>query len=427
MEGGVYSNLRLATEISQILSVIETKFGTSNADADLTELKVTIQSAKSLLLPYAKDMNNLIFDICVQGIQRSLEEIKKLVHNFKDILKKEDKEHCMQRRIALYKEDFKLKQKLDQFISLFPKEGKTQGVDMLVDPEAKQFWKSAFGEKELMIRWATFFHALEMTLGEDYKEEEDAIREFIDFADDGFVTPYEFNVFLQWFGPLKGCCVRLLKPLEDGMLCGFCPALEADNMLNGKSVGTYLIRFSKTRVGSYAITFVDAKGKVKHCLLYSVQPAGVTLRNPPQVYSSLSQFACAHQGKLKIPAGNDWSNKTDWKQKMEEKRKKAEGSNNNNSNNVIIANVNNFSSVGMGSPVLGRAGKGNAKNGRLGSGGDDDDGQEHDLCTVCMDEKIETVFLECAHMACCVGCSKKLTDCPICRAHIKSLLKVFKS
>lgn len=55
----------------------------------------------------------------------------------------------------------------------------------------------------------------------------------------------------------------------------------------------------------------------------------------------------------------------------------------------------------------------------------DSDDEEKELCVICLDEKIGTVFLECGHMACCVGCSTKLVTCPICRRPITRVINVF--
>jgi len=74
---------------------------------------------------------------------------------------------------------------------------------------------------------------------------------------------------------------------KHSLLCGYVPAVEASLLLEGKKEGTYLIRFSKTQPGSFAVTFVDNVGKIKHCLLYAVNPSGLTLKSPPTVYSSL--------------------------------------------------------------------------------------------------------------------------------------------
>jgi hypothetical protein len=60
-------------------------------------------------------------------------------------------------------------------------------------------------------------------------------------------------------------------------------AHEANWMLRKKPSGTFLIRFSKSQAGCFAVTFVDSKGQVKHSLLYSLTDQwGLTLKNPPK-------------------------------------------------------------------------------------------------------------------------------------------------
>jgi|JI10StandDraft_1071094.scaffolds.fasta_scaffold1111205_1 hypothetical protein len=65
---------------------------------------------------------------------------------------------------------------------------------------------------------------------------------------------------------------------------GYISSYEANGALIGKGLsvglselwfitlgfegpGNYLIRFSKSNPGAFAVTFVDSKGRVKHCLL----------------------------------------------------------------------------------------------------------------------------------------------------------------
>ena len=53
------------------------------------------------------------------------------------------------------------------------------------------------------------------------------------------------------------------------------------------------------------------------------------------------------------------------------------------------------------------------------------------LCVVCMDEEANGVVLPCGHLCGCEACLKMLLDsgspCPICRAHMNSVVKVFQS
>jgi len=56
---------------------------------------------------------------------------------------------------------------------------------------------------------------------------------------------------------------------------------------------------------------------------------------------------------------------------------------------------------------------------------DDDD----DSCSVCFEQKKDTVFYKCGHLACCNQCATlmrdKKADCPICRAPILDVTKVY--
>jgi len=51
--------------------------------------------------------------------------------------------------------------------------------------------------------------------------------------------------------------------------------------------------------------------------------------------------------------------------------------------------------------------------------------EETGICVICMDKKIDTVILECAHSAVCIVCSGTLKICPICRGAITRVVKIF--
>jgi hypothetical protein len=52
--------------------------------------------------------------------------------------------------------------------------------------------------------------------------------------------------------------------------------------------------------------------------------------------------------------------------------------------------------------------------------------EEDKTCKICMDSNIECVFVECGHMICCMKCSPSLKICPVCRATIVKIVKVYK-
>ena len=47
------------------------------------------------------------------------------------------------------------------------------------------------------------------------------------------------------------------------------------------------------------------------------------------------------------------------------------------------------------------------------------------LCKVCYDDTIGELFLPCRHLMCCIECSKKLSNCPLCRKVIVGTIKVY--
>lgn len=56
------------------------------------------------------------------------------------------------------------------------------------------------------------------------------------------------------------------------------------------------------------------------------------------------------------------------------------------------------------------------------SGKKDDD---RELCVICLDANISTVFLECGHMACCGECARCVVSCPMCRRPISRVINVY--
>mmetsp|Transcript_31186 Transcript_31186/g.79503 ORF Transcript_31186/g.79503 Transcript_31186/m.79503 type:complete len:485 (-) Transcript_31186:467-1921(-) len=62
----------------------------------------------------------------------------------------------------------------------------------------------------------------------------------------------------------------------------------------------------------------------------------------------------------------------------------------------------------------GQQGEGAAAAGSSGASSYNGD-REPDTCVICLEEYAETVFTQCGHMCCCVGCGLGLDKCPICR------------
>lgn len=398
----IASRVAKQVEVSDNL-VPKNQTGSVTPFADLQELYTTVNSVRTTLVPFvtsskkSKTIAEPGFDINIRGIKDTLGEL----HNFFKDLEKEFSAYTWKtQKVKIYQMDFTLKQKLDQFTGLFnieePKDKKVtkerfnNGANLISDPDARDLWIKCFGENTVVVPWTAFCSSFDSIIGPITRDDEEFIKMFLDFTKDDQVSSYEFGVFLKMFGPLKGSCQRLMDSLRGGLLCGFVPAVEANLLLEGKKEGTFLVRCSKTQPGSFAVTFVDNVQKIKHCLLYNVTPNGLTLKNPPTVYNSLTDFAEAHVNKLKHPLGNKWT--------------ALKGAHGFQYNEKALEPA---SSPPM-SPTISPK-------------------EDSNQCVVCMDAPFETVFLECGHLACCAKCSEKLKLCPICRKPILRIIPIFRA
>lgn len=292
------------------------------------------------------------------------------------------------KKIKIFREDYILRQKVDQFIELYSDSLTSDSANNdrlaapflhISDEEGRNFWSRHFGNKSV-VHWDTFATAFEQCQKSEVSLMNDEFfKSIIDFTQDGNISVFEFAVFLKWFGPLDGCCPRMHDTFRSGILCGAVPGVEANMLLEGKPEGYYLIRFSKTQPGAFALTFVDTALQTKHCLLHhSIDPAGFTLKSPPTVYKSLSDFVACYKNKLKYSISQA-------ERKLLSK-----------------STPNPLSPRGYARP------------------------SSDNLCIVCMDAVTNTVFLECGHVACCSVCAKPLSICPVCRGQITRVVPIFR-
>eukprot|EP01104_Vermistella_antarctica_P002421 TRINITY_DN12663_c0_g1_i1.p1 TRINITY_DN12663_c0_g1~~TRINITY_DN12663_c0_g1_i1.p1 ORF type:complete len:397 (+),score=56.29 TRINITY_DN12663_c0_g1_i1:371-1561(+) len=385
---------------STICSLIETTEFEGNPNMDLAELKGTVHTVRSTLVSFLKKyVNDPAFDVCIQGIKESLERCEELLtelirRNCFDVSRSSDTATSslpIGDKMNLYRLDFLINHQLMQLDVLFPKSSRASAQKLIDDVEGRLFWTRSFKDDALMVPWEIFMKSFKECFPneETIQEREEDIKLYLDFTRDGLVSLFEFSTFLAWFGPLTGSVQRLMEPLDTGMLCGFLPACEANHLLKDKPPGSYLLRFSKSQLKAFALTFVDGRCAIKHCLLYCAQPSGVTLRNPTDVHPGLKEFVAAHPNKLRTPLNKKWQ-------------------------------TDDTTSKGI---------KQTHSAGELGTRGPDKEftPKHNDICVVCMDGLIDTVFLECGHLGCCKPCALQLTHCPICRARVERVVSVYRA
>ncbi|GAM23841.1 hypothetical protein SAMD00019534_070160 [Acytostelium subglobosum LB1] len=408
---------------------------------------------------------------------------------------------------TILKTDSLLKQSVDQLLAMFTinndqvivcgnisnnnnNTGNGNGCDydplLLLPQDAAEMWKKKFGENVLLVPWPIFFDRTQSYINVRALKYEDNFKHIIDFTQDGYVSPFKLSTFLKWFGPLSRSFNNVVDTIDAKIMSGFISGVEASRFLERKSAGHYIIRFSKTYPGAFAVTFVEQSSNIRHCLLYPVA-TGLTLLQPPDIFPNLTGFVLNFSSKLKHAVGpvdpmmfppsdninpsassllvspisdkhrrNNSSNSSNSSsgdrvpiisvqpQQGQQPQQQQQGQSDLEYNESVVTtpsgspNVNFLNEVFLSrSPVrpqdatntastTGGTTEKKKKNRRRSKDVVENNLTDKDLCVVCMDKHINTVFLECGHLSCCSRCSEKLKNCPLCRKSITRVVTIFR-
>lgn len=91
------------------------------------------------------------------------------------------------------------------------------------------------------------------------------------------ITKEKAKPFWEWFGPVL-TTIRFKRHIRtlwfEGLVYGLISKRECNRMLKGESVGTFIIRFSDSVAGSFAVAYAtaDVVNSVKH---YLVKPEDI--------------------------------------------------------------------------------------------------------------------------------------------------------
>jgi hypothetical protein len=96
---------------------------------------------------------------------------------------------------------------------------------------------------------------------------------------------------------------------------GFLSSIEAERFLERQPPGTFLIRFSKSKPGSFAIAYVDANNRnaVTHTLITCAPPSGFKIEEAynrsakGRLFVTLNEIVEFYSYILKIPFRSDLS------------------------------------------------------------------------------------------------------------------------
>jgi hypothetical protein len=174
------------------------------------------------------------------------------------------------------------------------------------DPQGRQFWKQMCGLRATIVDWQTFFAALQRQCPDPIDAR--LLQNILDYSRTGFVSQYKFSEFLKAFGPLAQCLRNVNALLSKAWFHGFLSSKECELLLDAAPKGTFLVRFSKSTTGSFALAYKCKDGPsspqtMQHILITASLPEGFKIREGRsafKVFESLDAIVAHYAFVLKI-------------------------------------------------------------------------------------------------------------------------------
>jgi len=250
----------------------------------------------------------------------------------------------------------------------------------IIDTEAQQFWTNNFGDLKY-LPWDKFYPKLEQYVNVELAPLKRLMGIYLNFSQNTVISFYELCIFQKWFG-LKSIHNNLASIATDASFFGFLSIRDSEFVLKDQKLGTYMIRFSNTVPGNYAIDFVARNPEktstiVKHVMVKSCPNCTFQLNQSP-VCNSLSSLIAAHRTSL-IHKFVPYSRSA-------------------NPNYGDMETVDDVYTSYMAT------------------------------CKVCCENPIDIVLIPCGHVVICSTCETKLSakECPVCR-QIYTTNRIFKA
>mmetsp|Transcript_3889 Transcript_3889/g.12587 ORF Transcript_3889/g.12587 Transcript_3889/m.12587 type:complete len:639 (-) Transcript_3889:226-2142(-) len=152
------------------------------------------------------------------------------------------------------------------------------------DTTDRALWEESFGELP-MVSFDEFWRVY---LGRSGAQQSAAASQLptlraglaylLDSAGTGQVSIYKYSEFLKGFGPLRTSPTKVLDVLAAPYFHGFLSSEEAARLLDSSPPGTFLVRISKSKPGSFALAYVgQSPGSIVHTLVSHAKPHGFAI------------------------------------------------------------------------------------------------------------------------------------------------------
>ncbi|EGG24853.1 SH2 domain-containing protein [Cavenderia fasciculata] len=169
---------------------------------------------------------------------------------------------------------------------------------ILQDQNGRQFWTHNFiGKTE--VQWNQFYQAFCSSFGVDMKlfNQENlkikCLKLLLVEIDSDNVKIEDFGRFLGWFGPLSSGTEMLERVFQVCSLKGFLGESSSKNVvqfLANKKSGTYIVRFSSSDQGCYALSYVSKSKDIMHAKIIHKPGQGYIHMGGTTYYPSLEEL-----------------------------------------------------------------------------------------------------------------------------------------
>eukprot|EP01117_Protostelium_nocturnum_P012108 TRINITY_DN4438_c0_g1_i1.p1 TRINITY_DN4438_c0_g1~~TRINITY_DN4438_c0_g1_i1.p1 ORF type:complete len:514 (-),score=113.99 TRINITY_DN4438_c0_g1_i1:18-1559(-) len=176
-------------------------------------------------------------------------------------------------------------------------------LSVLIDDKAgRNFWFSAFGSETFMVHHDVFLKRWKDKISPEMTKDEEVLLLYVlDNSYTGNINQHRFNELIKGFGPINEVLNNMKSIMSSPWFYGFLNKQEADMLLRTEPSGTYLIRFSSTQPGSFALGYT-IEGKVSHILIKAFKPLGfvVPSKDKPEgrIFSTLFELVDCYKAFL---------------------------------------------------------------------------------------------------------------------------------
>lgn len=178
------------------------------------------------------------------------------------------------------------------------------------DPLAQSFWSSRFGENVSTVAWTTFLEALGTVVALT-PEDRATMRKILDHNSAGYVTIHTYTQFLHGHGPLGQCVKKLNAYTTQPWFHWYLDHDESTILMKHSPARTFVVRFSKSNPGSFALTIKLENGLSEKWLVESNEGKlrASFAQNDLPSFDTITDFVQHYkqQGFVKTPLVQPWT------------------------------------------------------------------------------------------------------------------------